>query len=107
MYLAVCSRPEIFQAVSELSRFNSNPGLKHWESAMQVLRYFSGTANVGLLYKKGESQDIWGYVDASHTSCPDSNKGRACQVEHLSHEPAREWEMDPSAPARLSIWDSL
>lgn len=23
-----------------------------------------------------KSNDIWGYVDASHTSCPDSNKGR-------------------------------
>ena len=35
---------------------------------------------MGLLYKKGESLDIWGYVDASHTSCPDSNKGRAAYV---------------------------
>ena len=80
MYLAVCTRPDICQAVSELSRFNSNPGKKHWESAMRVLRYLKGTADVGLLYRKGESTDIWGYVDASHTSCPDSNKGRAAYV---------------------------
>ena len=39
MYLAVCTRPDICQAVSELSRFNNNPGKKHWESAMRVLRY--------------------------------------------------------------------
>ena len=39
-----------------------------------------GHSNVGLLYRKGESIDIWGYVDASHTSCPDSNKGRAAYV---------------------------
>ena len=80
MYLAVCTRPDICQAVSELSRFNSDPGKKHWDSAMRVLRYLKGTADVGLLYKKGESKDIWGYVDASHTSCPDSNKGRAAYV---------------------------
>ena len=80
MYLAVCTRPDICQAVSELSRFNINPGRMHWESAMRVLRYLKGTADVGLLYKKGESKDIWGYVDASHTSCPDSNKGRAAYV---------------------------
>ena len=80
MYLAVCTRPDICQAVSELSRFNSNPGMRHWESAMRVLRYLSGTAALGLLYKRGESKDIWGYVDASHTSCPDSNKGRAAYV---------------------------
>ena len=39
-----------------------------------------GTAFVGLLYKKGESKKIWGYVDASHTSCPDNNKGRVAYV---------------------------
>ena len=80
MYLAVCTRPDICQAVSKLSRFSSNPGIKHWESAMRVLRYLKGTASVGLLFKRGESTDIWGYVDASHTSCPDSNKGRAAYV---------------------------
>ena len=47
---------------------------------MQVLRYLQGTADVGLLYKKGASKDIWGCVDASHTSCPDSDKGRAAYV---------------------------
>ena len=80
MYLAVCTRPDICQAVSELSRFNANPGLKHWESAMRVVRYLSGTAGVGLMYKCGASRDLWGYVDASHTSCPDTGKGRAAYV---------------------------
>ena len=80
MYLAICTRPDISQAVSELSRFNSNPGLKHWESALRVLRYLSGSAGLGLLYKRGESKDLWGYVDASHTSCPDTGKGRTAYV---------------------------
>lgn len=80
MYLAVCTRPDISQAVSELSRFNANPGVKHWESAVRVMRYLSGTAGMGLLYKKGASKDLWGYVDASHTSCPDTGKGRAAYV---------------------------
>ena len=73
-------RPDISQAVSELSRFNSNPGIKHWESAMRVLRYLCGTAAVGLLFKRGASKDLWGYVDASHTSCSDTRKGRAAYV---------------------------
>ena len=80
MYLAVCTRPDISQAVSELSRFNANPGVKHWESAVRVMRYLSGTAGMGLLYKRGASKDLWGYVDASHTSCPDTGKGRAAYV---------------------------
>ena len=80
MYLAVCTRPDIGQAISELSRFNSNPGLKHWESAMKVLRHLSGTAAVGLMFKRGASKDLWGYVDALHTSCPDTRKGGAAYV---------------------------
>ena len=43
-------------------------------------QYLSGTAGIGLLFKKGASKDIWGYVDASHTSCPDTRKGRAPYV---------------------------
>ena len=80
MYLVVCTRPDISQVVSELSRFNSNPGLKQWESAMRVFRYLSGTIALGLLFKRGASKDLWGYVDASHTSCPNTGKGRATYV---------------------------
>ena len=80
MYLAICTRPDISQAVSELSRFNANPGVKHWESVVRVMRYLSGTAGMGLLYKKGASKDSWGYVDSLHTSCPDTGKKRAAYV---------------------------
>ena len=45
-----------------------------------MLRYLKGTAGVGQLYRYGESKDIWGYVDASHTSCPNSDKGRAAYI---------------------------
>ena len=47
---------------------------------MRVLRYLSRTPRVGLLYKRGASKELWGYVDASHTSCPDKGKGRAAYV---------------------------
>ena len=47
---------------------------------MRVLRYLSGTAGMGLLFKRSASTDIWAYVDASHTSCPDTGKGRAAYV---------------------------
>ena len=80
MYLAVCTRLDICHAISELSRFNANPGLKHWESAMRVLKYLSGIVGMSLMYKCGASRDMRGYVDASHTSCPDTGKGRAAYM---------------------------
>ena len=101
MYLAICTRPNICQAMSELSRFDINSGKKHWECAMRVLWYLKGTADVGLLYKKGESKDIWGYVDASHTSCPDSNKGRAPYVFMSGGAPVL-WAYKPVGNGSLS-----
>ena len=39
MYLAVCTRPDIAAAISNLSRFNANPGRAHWEGVQHVFRY--------------------------------------------------------------------
>ena len=47
--------------MSELSRFNNNPRRVHWEGTKRVLRYLKGGVGVGLLYKGGESADLWGY----------------------------------------------
>ena len=105
MYLAVCTRPDICQAVSELSRFNNNPGRVHWEGAKRVLRYLKGSAGVGLLYTGGESADLWGYVDASHASCPDTGKGRAGYV-FISAGAAVSWSSKRLGSASLSSCES-
>ena len=105
MYLSVCTRPDICQAVSELSRFNNNPGKVHWESAKRVLRYLKGSSGVGLLYKGGVSADLWGYVDASHASCPDIGKGRAGYV-FISAGAAVSWSSKRLGSASLSSCES-
>jgi len=43
MYLAVTTHPDIAYAAGVLSRFNSNPGLAHWQAAKHVLHYLKGT----------------------------------------------------------------
>ena len=52
MYLMVCTRPNISFAVSDVSRFISNPGKQHWEALKWILRYIKGTSSIGLEYKK-------------------------------------------------------
>ncbi|GAA0162525.1 transmembrane signal receptor [Lithospermum erythrorhizon] len=39
MYAMVCTRSDISQAVSVVSRFMANPGKAHWEAVKWVLRY--------------------------------------------------------------------
>ena len=39
MYLMSCTRPDIAYAVNKLSRYTSNPGAKHWQGIMRILKY--------------------------------------------------------------------
>ena len=80
MYLAVCTRPDISAAISSLSRFNSRPGMAHWEGVQHILRYLKGTSGEGIIYKKGVSTALWGYCDSSHLTCPDTARSRAAFV---------------------------
>jgi poly(3-hydroxybutyrate) depolymerase len=50
MYAMVCTHPDISQAVSVVSRYMANPSKDHWQAVRWILRYLSGTADVGLVY---------------------------------------------------------
>ena len=52
MYAMVCTRPDISQAVSMLSRYMHNSGKIHWLVVKWILRYLYETFDVGLLFKK-------------------------------------------------------
>jgi hypothetical protein len=66
LYLACTTRPDLSHSVGVLSRFVENPGKKHWEACKRVLRYLSGTRDVGLTFR-GHSEtayQIEAYSDA-------------------------------------------
>ena len=48
MYLALTTWPDIAYAAGVLARFNSNPGLPHWQAVKHVLRYLKGTVDTNL-----------------------------------------------------------
>ena len=39
MYFMSCTRPDIAFVVSKLSRYTSNPGTKHWQGIIRILKY--------------------------------------------------------------------
>ncbi|KAH9741104.1 Integrase catalytic domain-containing protein [Citrus sinensis] len=47
MYAMVCTRPDISQAVSMVSRYMHNPGKNQWLAVKWILRYLYGTVDVG------------------------------------------------------------
>jgi len=51
MYAMMCTRPNICYAVRLVSRYQSNPGQKHWMVVKRILRYLKGTSNYMLCYQ--------------------------------------------------------
>lgn len=105
MYLATCTRPDISAAMSSLSRFNSNPGMAHWEGVQHIFRYLKGTKSEGLLYKKGESKNLKGYCDSGHLTCHDTSRSKTGFV-ILSAGAAVSWVSKLQTNASLSSCES-
>ncbi|CAM8930881.1 unnamed protein product [Rhodiola kirilowii] len=75
MYGMICRRPDLAFSISVLSRYMSNPGIKHWEAMKYLLRYLLGTKGLGLVYKDHEPKaGIVGYVDSDYASNRDNRK---------------------------------
>ena len=69
MYAMVCTRPDLSQAVSMVSRYMHDPGVGYWDVVKWILRYIRGTLNVGLVYERDTTggQLCIGYVDSDYT----------------------------------------
>lgn len=76
LYLVQGTRPDIAFAVSDVSRFNSNPGKAHWVAVKRVLRYLKATSDYKLFYTSDSSGTLTGYTDADWAS--DIDKRRSC-----------------------------
>ena len=51
MYAMMCTRPDICYAVGQVSRFQSDPGPKHWMAVKRILRFLKGTSGYVLYYR--------------------------------------------------------
>lgn len=73
MYLSICTRPDISQAVGALARYMANPTVTHWQAAKGVLRYLSGTADYCITYGPSES-GLEAYCDADYAGDIDTRR---------------------------------
>ena len=64
MYLANCTRPYIVFSVNLLARYSSAPTRRHWKCIQHLLRYLSGTTDMGLFYSNKSKEKPLGYADA-------------------------------------------
>ena len=63
MYVTLCTRPDIYYSVGMVSRYQSNPGPKHWEAIKHILKYLKRMGDYMLVYHCEELIPI-GYTDS-------------------------------------------
>jgi transposase InsO family protein len=74
MYLSVCTRPDISQAVGALARYMANPTTAHWQAAKGVVRYLSTTKDFGIVYGGSKELCAVGYSDADYAGDADTRR---------------------------------
>ncbi|KAG8495920.1 hypothetical protein CXB51_007502 [Gossypium anomalum] len=89
MYAMVCTRPDISQAVSIVSRHMHNPGKGHWQAVKWILRYIQKTVDVGLLLKQDNTlgKGVIGYVDSNYADDLDKQRSTTGYVFTLAGGP--------------------
>jgi transposase InsO family protein len=73
LYLSVCTRPDIAQAVGALTRYMAHPTDAHWRGAKSVLRYLASSLDVGLTFRD-DGHRLYGYCDADYAGCYDTRR---------------------------------
>ncbi|XP_033515400.1 secreted RxLR effector protein 161-like [Nicotiana tabacum] len=84
MYAIVCTRPDICQLVGLVSRYQTDPGLAHWQAVKRIMRYLKGTVDYSLCYQGGKDLRLVGYSDADHGGDLDERKSTSRYVFLLS-----------------------
>ncbi|XP_057523859.1 secreted RxLR effector protein 161-like [Amaranthus tricolor] len=74
MYAMVCTRPDIANAVSVVSRFMARPGREHWQGVKRIFRYLRGTNDIGLVYGNGKEFLVNGYSDSHYAADVDTRR---------------------------------
>ena len=58
--------------VSLLARFQSNPGLAHWNVLLHVIGYIKNTLDYGLTYLRDYDLSPTAFVDVDYGGCQDT-----------------------------------
>jgi hypothetical protein len=68
LFVSVSTRPDISFAVNTLAKFVADPGVHHWEAAMQVLKYLGATKSYGILLGGERATRVVAYSDSDWAS---------------------------------------
>ena len=81
-HLANYTRPDIAAAVGICAQFSCNPGMQHWRSVLQIVRYLKDTKGMGVIYGRKRTKMIpyvplLAYADSSWADNLDDRTSRS------------------------------
>ena len=80
MYDMLCTRPDVCLAISLAGKYQSNPGVDHWTTVKNILKYLKRTRDMFLVYGGDKELVVSGYVDTSFDTDPDDSKSQSGYV---------------------------
>ena len=86
IYVAPVSRYDILYAVNQLARAMSKPSKAHMRVAKHVLRYWAGSVNFPITYKRGGFK-LTTYTDANWGGNPNNGKSTSSYIVMLANGP--------------------
>ena len=89
LYLSVCTRPDIAQAVGVLSKYISEPRVAHWQAAKGLMRYVASTREQGIMFGRAPGI-VLGYCDADYAGDLDNRRSTTGFL-YLLHGGAITW----------------
>ncbi|XP_022851834.1 uncharacterized protein LOC111373527 [Olea europaea var. sylvestris] len=73
LYLTA-TRPDIGFSVGVCARYHADPKESHLSSVRRIIRYVSGTVDLGIFYSRNSNIDLAGYSDADWAGNTDDRK---------------------------------
>ena len=80
MYAMLCTRPDLCLAISLAGRYQSNPGVDHWTTVKNILKYLKRTKDMFLVYGGDKELIVNSYIDARFDADPDDSKSQTGYV---------------------------
>ncbi|KAI3515961.1 hypothetical protein L1887_14868 [Cichorium endivia] len=106
MYAMTCTRPDVAYALSMTSRFQANPGEKHWMAVKNILKYLRRTKVMFLVYGGvNEELVVRCYTDASFNTDRDDSRSQSGYVFTVNGG-AIAWKSSKQEVAALSTTES-
>ena len=80
IYAMLCTRLDVAHALSLTSRFQQDPGEKHWTTVKEILKYLRRTNRLFLVYGGEEELIVNGYSDDAFQTDVEDSKSQSGYV---------------------------